>query len=253
MLPFVGCGPSGGSSGRSSSSRSSRSPSIHLAPGSPSQIDPLNPRFTPEQLSALPGCVRSRQAPLRPVRALLPAAVHRPAPRVQGQPAGPAEDRASGRGTASRSSSSGRPRLVLRLPARDRAPPIRRNSWFDRADDGARLRADLDPRLLPLLPGDHLRGADVPGGRDRHPDVRARPRGVAAGHGPHLAPRPALGAGRDGRDRRALPVRAVADAGGHRLGLRPDRAGQGAARGRRALPARAPERRSSPSSRCSGS
>ena len=110
-------------------------------------------------------------------------------------------------------------------------------------DDRARLRADLDPRVLPLLPRDHLRRRDLPGRRDRHPDVRARPdRNLGAGHGPHLAPRAPLAPGRHRGDRRALALRALADARGDQLRLRAHRPGQGAARGRGALPARAPER-----------
>src|SRR5262249_37839961 len=110
-------------------------------------------------------------------------------------------------------------------------------------DHGGRVRPHLDPRLLPLLPGHPLRGAELPRRRHRPPDLRARAVRLAARRdGPPLAPGAAGGVGGHWRGRPPGPLPRGPDARGDRLRLRADRPRQGAARGCRALPARAAQR-----------
>ena len=81
---------------------------------------PDEPDFHEGAAPALSRGVRPRQAAARPVRALLPASVHRATPVVQGQSTGAAQDRPARVEQLPPLRGGDDPGLVLRLSARDR-------------------------------------------------------------------------------------------------------------------------------------
>ena len=137
----------------------------------------MNPRFTKEQLDALPRGVRSRQAAPRPVRAALLPSASSPAQLLRASRTTSRCYRRSCRaasGTACRCSWSGRSSIwCVRVPARHRD----RRSGATRGSTAGRRSlvfcADLGARLLPLATS---RSSSSSGRfevrRDRDADVR---------------------------------------------------------------------------------
>jgi peptide/nickel transport system permease protein len=165
---------------------------VHLAPGEPSQVDPMNPRMKPQDI------------------ARIRAAFHldEPLPVQYGYWL---RDLASG---DLRSFQNGEPVLeriwerflnsvplvaveilviwTFAFPVGIRAA-LTRGSAYDR---GCTLLsyALIPSELLPGIPGDHRAGGGVHA-RDRHAQLRHRSAGLVPRHGPALAPGDPLAAG----------------------------------------------------------
>ena len=145
---------------------------VHLAPGEPSQVDPMNPKFTPEMVARFRQTVRSGPAPARPVRPLLRGLL-------------------TGRHRAWKDNQPVLAEVSGAVP--EQPAPLRRGDpphlvgspspWASARPSTAAALTTAPPRsssyVLISIPGfffayiaDHLRGADVPGAGDRHPDLR---------------------------------------------------------------------------------